>query len=145
MFDWAQATGCNSAANGAERSSRRTREYKTIVVMLHLYCRAHHHPARGELCDDCSALQAYARRRIERCVFGEDKPTCANCTVHCYKPAMRERVRQVMRWSGPRMLWHRPVLSIRHMLDGRRPAPVIRKRDSVPAGSCYSEEGRSAP
>lgn len=124
---------------------RCAREYKTIVVMLRLYCGAHHHPANDGLCNDCRELHDYARRRIERCVFGDDKPTCANCTVHCYKTAMRERVRQVMRWAGPRMLWRHPVLAVRHILDGRRPAPVIAKRDSVRPSSCHSEERRPAP
>lgn len=110
---------------------RRRREGETISAMVVLYCRAHHSPANGSLCADCAELHRYALRRIERCVFGAAKPTCANCTVHCYKAAMRERVRQVMRWAGPRMLWHHPVLTVRHMLDGRRPAPVISRPDNV--------------
>jgi Nitrous oxide-stimulated promoter len=107
-------------------AARRAREFKTIVAMLHMYCRRHHHP-NGNLCDDCAALEAYACRRLERCVFGDDKPTCANCTVHCYKPAMREEVRVIMRWAGPRMLWKHPLLAIRHKLDGRRPAPMLQR------------------
>lgn len=101
------------------------RESKTIAAMLQMYCRAHHQVEEGALCRDCTALHDYAHRRIARCVFGETKPTCANCTVHCYKPAMRERVRQVMRWAGPHMLWRHPVLTVRHLIDGRRPAPVL--------------------
>jgi hypothetical protein len=38
---------------------------------------------------------------------------------------MRERVRGIMRWTGPRMLWRHPVLAIVHMVDGRRPAPRL--------------------
>lgn len=102
---------------------RRAREAKTIVAMLQMYCHTHHQT--DALCPDCTALHAYAHRRIARCVFGETKPTCAHCTVHCYKPAMRERVRQVMRWAGPRMLWRHPVLTVRHLMDGRRPAPLL--------------------
>jgi len=108
--------------------SRRAREFKTIAAMLRMYCRAHHGSERAALCPDCAQLHDYARRRLERCVFGETKPTCANCTVHCYKPAMRERVRVVMRWAGPRMLWRHPVLAVRHMLDGRLPAPELQSR-----------------
>lgn len=120
-------------------SGRSAREFKTIVVMLQMFCRAHHRAAQGTLCRDCAALHDYAHRRIARCVFGEAKPTCANCTVHCYKPVMREHVRRVMRWSGPRMLWRHPVLTVRHLIDGRRPAPVLRP-DSVRADR--AEEGR---
>lgn len=102
--------------------ARRARELKTITAMLRLYCRAQHLAADKVLCADCSALLDYARRRLERCVFGEAKPACANCTVHCYSAPMRERVRQVMRWAGPRMLLHHPVLALRHLIDARRSA-----------------------
>ena len=106
------------------RYVRRAREQKTIEAMLRMYCRGHRHPAApGALCADCTLLHGYAVRRLERCLFGDAKPACANCVVHCYRPDMRERVREVMRWSGPRMLWRHPVLAILHLLDGRRPAP----------------------
>ena len=109
-------------------SARRARELKTIDAMLQLYCRAHHGPmrspvrgpARDHLCRDCAALHDYAQRRLERCMFGDAKPTCASCTVHCYSAKMRERVRQVMRWAGPRMLLRHPLLAVYHLLDGRR-------------------------
>lgn len=107
--------------------SRRAREFKMVAAMVRMYCRAHHCPKRAILCDSCSELHDYARRRLERCVFGEAKPTCANCTVHCYRAAMRERIRVVMRWAGPRMLWHHPVLAIRHMIDGHLPAPILQR------------------
>jgi hypothetical protein len=60
--------------------------------------------------------------RLDRCPFGEDKPTCATCPIHCYKPQVRDRIREVMRFAGPRMLWHHPILAIRHVLDGRAAA-----------------------
>ena len=96
--------------------------------MLRMYCRAHHGSKATPLCDDCIELHGYARRRLERCVFGEAKPTCAHCAVHCYKAAMRARVRQVMRWAGPRMIWRRPVLAVRRLIDGRRPTPTLQRR-----------------
>lgn len=69
------------------------------------------------LCPQCQALLDYAHKRLEHCKFGEDKPSCARCPVHCYKPAMREQIRQVMRYSGPRMLLHNPIMAIRHLWD----------------------------
>ena len=103
---------------------RRARELKTLAVMLRMYCRAHHQPA-GALCADCNELLDYAARRLERCVFGDAKPTCNRCLVHCYSADRREQVRIVMRWAGPRMLRHHPILGIRHLLDGRRPTPRL--------------------
>jgi hypothetical protein len=101
---------------------RLRREVRTIEVMVGMFCRAHHSPPPGELCPDCAALLDYARRRLDACRFGPEKPTCAKCPVHCYKPAMRERVREVMRYSGPRMLKRHPVLGVAHLIDGRREA-----------------------
>lgn len=104
---------------------RRKRELRTIQVMLGMYCRGHHGVSGAQLCPDCEALFDYASRRLERCVFGDAKPTCANCAVHCYSADKREQVRVVMQWAGPRMLLRHPLLAIFHLLDGRRPAPVL--------------------
>jgi len=68
-------------------------------------------------------LNEYANKRLDRCVFGEDKPACKSCPVHCYQPAKREEVKQIMRWAGPRMLRRHPILAIRHMLETRRSTP----------------------
>ena len=111
------------------RFKRRAREQQTVDLMLAMYCRAHH-GQHDELCPDCAQLQDYAARRLVRCVFGDAKPTCANCLVHCYGPDPRERMRAVMRWAGPRMLLRHPILAIRHLLDGRKPAPRLPEKTS---------------
>jgi hypothetical protein len=100
-------------------SPRLDRERRTVGLMIGMYCRAHHSPVDG-LCPECADLQIYALQRIDRCRFGTEKPTCANCPVHCYKPDQRERIRQVMRYAGPRMLFSHPLLTVWHLLDGRR-------------------------
>ena len=71
----------------------------------------------SSLCPQCQALLDYAHKRLDHCKFGEDKPSCTRCPVHCYKPALREQIRQVMRYSGPRMLLHDPIMAIRHLWD----------------------------
>ncbi len=111
----------------ARRHPRLARELATLAAMIRLYCHDLHAEDDG-LCDGCAALLAYATRRLDRCVFGDDKPTCAKCTVHCYSPALREQVRVVMRYAGPRMIWRHPVLALRHTIDGRRPAPDLPRR-----------------
>jgi len=108
-----------------KRFVRRARELETIATMLNMYCRGHGHAKRSHLCPECTALREYATRRLERCVFGDAKPTCANCVVHCYNTEMRERIRQVMKWAGPRMLFRHPVKAIAHLLYGRRPVPLL--------------------
>jgi Nitrous oxide-stimulated promoter len=108
----------------ALRHPRLAREHRTIGAMVRIHCRDHHAASDG-LCAECATLLDYATRRLDRCVFGDDKPTCANCKVHCYSASMRERVRDVMRYAGPRILWRHPVLALAHLCDGRRPAPDL--------------------
>lgn len=96
------------------------RERKTIVAMIRLYCRMQHASEGAAPCDDCRQLEDYALARLDRCPFGESKPTCARCPIHCYKPAMRERIRAVMRFSGPRMMLRHPLLALRHQIDSIR-------------------------
>ncbi len=109
---------------------RMLRESKTITAMMHLYCNELHGTPSG-LCPECQELNSYAQARLDRCPFQETKSTCAKCTVHCYKPEMRERIRQVMRYAGPRMLAKHPVLTVRHLLDGlRRPPAAARRKES---------------
>jgi hypothetical protein len=102
---------------------RMAREERTVAAMVRMYCRAHH--ARGrELCSECRELLEYAHERLLKCPFQEGKTTCALCPVHCYRPDMRDKIRTVMRHSGPRMIYRHPVLAAQHMLDRRRKQPL---------------------
>lgn len=105
------------------RNARMAREARTIQAMIELYCSEQHGSPIG-LCAECQELENYALARLDHCPFQEDKTTCVKCPVHCYRPAMRERVRGVMRYAGPRMLYRHPVLAIMHLLDGRRKTPL---------------------
>ena len=90
-------------------------EEKSVVEqMVRLYCRKHE--GHAQLCQQCQALLDYAHSRLARCRYGEHKPTCRQCPTHCYRPEMKERIRMVMRWSGPRMILFHPVAAIRHLL-----------------------------
>ncbi|MBN1954070.1 MAG: nitrous oxide-stimulated promoter family protein [Anaerolineae bacterium] len=109
----------------AGQHPRLAREYETVAAMIRIYCRGCH-GTRGGLCDACRVLLAYAGERLAACPFQSGKPTCAGCPVHCYRPAMRERIRAVMRYAGPRMLWRHPVLALLHLVDGLRDAAVRR-------------------
>ncbi len=90
-------------------------EKRTVEVMIRLYCRRKE--GNKELCPTCAELLEYAHRRLGRCRFGDAKPTCKACPIHCYSPLMRERMRAVMRWAGPRMLWWHPVAALRHLFS----------------------------
>lgn len=99
--------------------AKRRREKAMVNEMIALYCRKQH-GTRGTLCPDCAALAAYARQRSDRCPFMETKTFCSNCKVHCYKPEMQEKIKAVMRFSGPRMLLVHPVAAIRHVIETKR-------------------------
>ncbi len=86
--------------------------------MIRIYCRNHH--GGSPLCGDCSALSAYADDRLDNCPYGEGKPTCQNCPVHCYRKEKRDQIRQIMRYAGPRMIWRHPIMAVRHLIHNRR-------------------------
>ena len=87
--------------------SRTAQEKKTVELMIRLYCR--HKEGNRTLCRECSDLLAYSLRRLDKCKFSNNKPTCRRCPVHCY-------IRAVMRWTGPRMLLYHPMAAVRHLL-----------------------------
>ena len=91
---------------------RTNHETRTVARMLALYCAAHHHGP--PLCESCDELLRYAHGKIERCTHGDEKPTCRRCSIHCYGPVHRERIRAVMRYAGPRMLLRHPLVVLRH-------------------------------
>jgi len=123
---------------------RLDRERRTIAAMIEIYCRGQCHrpstttPRIGNLkvranggdvdasalCNECNQLLEYAMQRVEKCPFKAEKPTCAKCPIHCYMPARRQQVRQVMRYAGPRMLVYHPILTVLHYWDEvtRKPA-----------------------
>lgn len=99
--------------------SKREREKRIVSQMIALYCKRQHHTENG-LCDECTALDAYARQHSDKCPFMETKTFCSNCQVHCYKPEMREKIRSVMRYAGPRMVFHHPIAAFRHIMESKK-------------------------
>ena len=94
--------------------SRLERERITIHTMMKMYCKKFHR-STNELCPDCMEIFKYAEERLKNCRFGEDKPACEKCPIHCYKPDMREKARKVMRFAGPRMIYTHPIMGFRHL------------------------------
>ena len=86
------------------------REIKTVTRMVELYEQRHPAPADTP----------------------EDKPACKQCPVHCYQPKPREEMKVIMRWAGPRMLWHHPILAVRHLIDDKKPVPPLPQRRRTP-------------
>ncbi len=92
-------------------------------VMIKMYCKSHHTIDNNDICKSCGDIRNYAFLRIDNCKFGADKPTCAKCPVHCYKKDRRAEIKEIMRYSGPRMLFRYPLLIFQHMMKNKKSFP----------------------
>jgi hypothetical protein len=96
--------------------NRLKKEKKTIAIMIKIFCGAHHGSGDELLCPTCTELLDYAKVRLDKCPYGENKGACSKCKIHCYKPEMRKQITEVMRYSGPKMVTKHPLLAIDHLL-----------------------------
>lgn len=94
--------------------TRIEREQDTVEQMIRIYCRRKE--GNRELCAGCRSLLEYAKSRLSMCPFGENKTSCRQCSVHCYCQVMKEKIKAVMRYSGPRMIFYHPISAIRHII-----------------------------
>ena len=110
---------------------KRQEERKTVREIVKIYCRGHHHDreAGHELCPDCEAIAAYADIRITKCPRMAVKTFCSVCPIHCYAKPQRELILTIMRYSGPRMLLHHPLMALRHILIQWRTRYGLRKSE----------------
>lgn len=108
--------------------TKREREKQTVALMIRLYCRKKH-GTKKELCSECQTLHNYAMLRSDKCPFMEIKTFCSNCKVHCYKSDMREKIREVMRFSGPRMIFHHPIMAIRHVYESKKEKKRLERKN----------------
>ncbi len=97
-------------------------EKRVIVKMIILYCKKNHKDKykKREVCEDCKALTSYALKRLDHCGYGDSKTSCSHCPTQCYKKDMKESIRAVMRYSGPRILFHFPFLASRYLIVKKR-------------------------
>jgi len=89
-------------------------ELETVERMIEIYCRGKHAGTDG-LCVDCKTLLDYAVQKIGKCPQNP-KPKCRDCKIHCFSIENRNRIKDVMRYSGPRMLLRYPLLTLKHCL-----------------------------
>lgn len=96
--------------------SKRNSEKSVLATMILIHCKAKH-GSRGGLCPDCAELMRYACQRVDACPRIAEKTFCSSCPRPCYLPEMRDRIRQVMRYAGPRMLFYHPMTMLRHLFQ----------------------------
>ncbi len=104
------------------------REIEVVTRMIRHYCQAKHQN-HGNLCQECLTLRNYAEKRLKSCTFQEGKTTCGKCSIHCYSPAKRDNIREVMAYVGPRMILINPVMAIRHAIDGLKQKPTAKTKE----------------
>ena len=99
---------------------KREKEKQTVTFMIGIYCHRKHHTKGEALCEACRELADYASARVDHCPHMGDKTFCSCCKTHCYKPEMRERIRTVMRFSGPRMIIYCPKMFFMHKHEEKK-------------------------
>ncbi len=113
-----------------KRKSRIDKEKALVERMIRLYCR--HAESNSELCNSCKELIIYAHRKLDLCRYGNAKGNCSNCTLHCYAPKNREKIRQVMRYVGPRMIILSPLDFWQHLWQSMTTKKVTPARIKAP-------------
>ncbi len=103
--------------------------------MIRIYCHGNHKESRKEegvkgkeLCSKCKELAEYAEFRLEKCPFKKNKGFCSFCKIHCYKPEYRAEMKEVMRYSGSRMLLSHPIFALSHVVAMIRYKKEIKKQ-----------------
>lgn len=103
-----------------KNNKRREEEKNLVFLMIKIFCKVKHKAKHknnnsSKLCEECMELFDYAVGQIYKCRFMETKTFCSVCPSHCYRKDMRKRIREVMIFSGKRMLFYRPILALKHL------------------------------
>ena len=107
-----------AARKKAEKQLKAWRKERELIpVMIRAYCHAKHGTKGKAVCEECRALTEYALFRLDKCPFKVNKKFCSFCKIHCYKPDMREKIKDVMKFAGPRMLPTHPVFAFKHVFQ----------------------------
>lgn len=97
------------------------KDLRTLAWFIQIYCRNKHADADKALpelkgfdlekigaksvpiCRACEKLLTHAFVKRAHCPFNP-KPACKHCETHCYQPTYRQRIREVMRYSGKKLV-----------------------------------------
>lgn len=101
------------------------KDIRVIGLFTEIWCGGHRHDGRQQvtlpgsdkpvaLCAECAAFVDYAVMKRRICPLESEKPSCKHCRIHCYAPQQRAKVRQIMAWSGKRMLLRGRLDYLRH-------------------------------
>lgn len=110
-------------------NEKREQEIVVVAKMVEIYCHSNKHTKKG-LCQECSSLLEYAKGQVKKCPHMEEKTFCSTCKTHCYRPEMRDKIKQIMRYAGPKMLLHHPILTVKHGINTLKEKRENKKAES---------------
>lgn len=87
-----------------KKEKRIIKDAKVLRAFIGIYCKKNHiekgsSQFQDSLCSECYELLTYALIRNEKCPL-DPKPLCKDCPSHCYRTEYRQRIRNVMKFSG---------------------------------------------
>ena len=82
-----------------KKAKDRQDERAIISRFIEIYCQRQHGSKKRSLCISCQDLHDYALKRLEKCPY-DPKPKCKHCPTHCYRGDYRDKIREVMKFSG---------------------------------------------
>ena len=103
---------------------KKEKDIRVLTDFVSIFCRENH-PDEGKspftvkderlqrslsggdiaLCPDCQKLLTHGIAKRLQCPY-DPKPMCKKCKTHCYAPGYRERMREVMKFSGLYLVRH---------------------------------------
>lgn len=84
------------------KAKRIEKDAKILKKFIKVYCHnIHSEYMKNEngYCKECFELLNFALLRNVKCQL-DPKPKCKDCKIHCYKPEMRKKIKEVMKFSG---------------------------------------------
>ena len=90
-----------------------------VETMIKIYCDGNCNRPSSEdpLCSDCRALLDYSQNRLEKCPKGDRKTSCGRCDTPCYSEPHKSKIKQVMKYAGPRMAFKHPIKTVKYVID----------------------------
>ncbi len=96
-------------------NNRLNTEKKVFKKMVLIYCKNKHQ--KNTPCSECREIIEYGIEKIDNCFYAEKKPFCSKCSIHCYNKNMQKKVKDIMRFSGPRIIFYHPFISLKHLFS----------------------------
>lgn len=92
------------------------KDRKTIEAIGRIYCSAHHDGQKDSagLCEACRETVEATLARVAACPNGHDG-NCQDCEIHCQRGEAQERIREIMRYSAPRMALRHPAMTVGYL------------------------------